>query len=33
MSDEFSNVVLVGQAAISADGRLTSRYKINIESC
>ena len=32
-SDEFLNAVPVGQAAIYADGRLTDRYRIDIESC
>ena len=32
-SDEFPNAVLMGQAIISADGRLNDRYRINIRSC
>jgi CxC2 like cysteine cluster associated with KDZ transposases len=32
-SDEFPNTVPVGQASISADSRLTCRYRIDIGSC
>lgn len=32
-SDEFPNAVPVGEAGISADGRLTGRYRIDIGSC
>src|ERR1700675_4608512 len=32
-SDEFPNAVPVGQASISADSRLTGRYRIDIGSC
>ena len=32
-NDEFPNTVPVGQAHISADSRLTCRYRTDIESC
>jgi hypothetical protein len=32
-SDEFPNTVRVGQARISADNRLTGKYRIDIGSC
>jgi CxC2 like cysteine cluster associated with KDZ transposases len=32
-NDEFPNTVPVGQASISADSGLTSRYRTNIGSC
>jgi hypothetical protein len=32
-SDEFPNTVPVGQATISADSKLTCRYRIDIGSC
>ena len=32
-SDEFPNTVPVGQASISADGRLTCRHRTDIGSC
>jgi hypothetical protein len=32
-SDEFPNTVPVGHASISADGRMTDRYRIDIGSC